>query len=105
MPEKAQTPGALLRDKLEKLGLPVYTVAKEMQISNALLYYIMNEKGPISVAAALRFAKYFNTTPEYWLTAQMKYDLEQAQKTRNCKTSLKALTGRTKKRRWKGWQR
>jgi plasmid maintenance system antidote protein VapI len=38
----------------------------------------------------VRLAKYFTTKPEFWLLAQMEYDLEKAS---NNKTLAKALKG------------
>ena len=42
---------------------------------------IVNGKAGISPTMALKLAKAFNTTPEFWLNMQQKYDLAQARKT------------------------
>ncbi|HCW77320.1 MAG TPA: addiction module antidote protein, HigA family, partial [Candidatus Marinimicrobia bacterium] len=39
----------------------------------------------VSTMMALRLAKAFNTTPEYWLDMQQQHDLWQAKKTANLK--------------------
>ena len=38
--------------------------------------------GPITVDTALRLARYFHTTPQFWLNLQTRYDLEMAEETR-----------------------
>jgi addiction module HigA family antidote len=91
MPKTTQTPGTMLKAMLDKQELPLYLVAKEIYISSALLYHIINDKGPISLAVAFRLAKYFNTTVEYWLAAQMKYDIEQAAKDKDLQKVLKGI--------------
>jgi addiction module HigA family antidote len=37
---------------------------------------IVNGKRGITVDTAMRLARYFGTSPQYWLNLQMAYDLE-----------------------------
>ena len=39
---------------------------------------LINGKRAVSVDMALRLAKFFDTTPEFWLNAQNAYDLSKA---------------------------
>ena len=51
-------PGELLRDELQEIGV--------------------NGKRAITVDTAMRLARYFGTSPQYWLNLQNAYDLEVA---------------------------
>ncbi|MGB2668715.1 MAG: HigA family addiction module antitoxin [Candidatus Acidiferrum sp.] len=39
------------------------------------IYQIVRQKRPISSEMALRFARFFKTTPEFWANLQASYDL------------------------------
>jgi addiction module HigA family antidote len=41
---------------------------------------IVHGKRSITANSALRIAKYFGTSPEFWLNLQTSYDLEEAAK-------------------------
>jgi len=41
---------------------------------------IVHGKRSITANSALRIAKYFGTSPEFWLNLQTSYDLEEASK-------------------------
>ena len=41
---------------------------------------IVNGERSVSADTALRLARYFQTTPEFWLNLQMHYDLETAKR-------------------------
>ena len=73
---KPTHPGEILReDVLPALGVPKKEVAEALGISRAMLYAILDESAPISPAMALRFARYFGNSPEFWLNMQRDYDL------------------------------
>jgi addiction module HigA family antidote len=78
MQKNKQTPGTVLKGLLAKHGLNCNRLAKAINMSNAMVRLLVLDKSPVSVAAAFRLAKFFKTTPEYWLSLQMKYDLAKA---------------------------
>ena len=41
---------------------------------------IVNAKRAITVNTAMRLARYFGTSPQYWLNLQSAYDLEVAER-------------------------
>jgi addiction module HigA family antidote len=55
-------------------------VAEGLEISRKTLSAIINQKQGISSEMALKLAKAFNTTPDFWLRAQKNYDLALARK-------------------------
>jgi antitoxin HigA-1 len=47
--------------------------------SNRLEAFLINETRTLTADTALRLARYFGTTPEFWLNLQMAYELRRAQ--------------------------
>lgn len=75
-------PGRILKqDCLESLNLSITEAALKLGISRQSLSEIVNCKTSITPSMALKLAKAFSTTPEFWLNMQLKYDLAQARKT------------------------
>ena len=69
-------PGEVLReDVLPALAMPKAQVARRLGISRQTLYDILDEKQPVTAAMALRLAKFFGNTPDFWLNLQRDYDL------------------------------
>lgn len=72
-------PGEVLReDFLKPLGLSQYALAKALAVPEVRISAIVNGKRAISPDTALRLARYFGTSAEFWLGMQMTYDLEKA---------------------------
>ncbi|MBP1851888.1 HigA family addiction module antitoxin [Rhizobium halophytocola] len=70
-------PGEILRELyLEPLSLTPYALAKTLRIPRTRLERIVAEKVGISADTALRLAKHFRTSPEFWLNLQAAYDLK-----------------------------
>ncbi|MBC7311776.1 MAG: HigA family addiction module antidote protein [Rhizobium sp.] len=70
-------PGEILRELyLEPLGMTAYALAKRLRVPRTRLERIVAEKIGISADTALRLAKFFKTSPEYWLNLQANYDLK-----------------------------
>lgn len=72
-------PGQVLRhDFLEPLGMSQYALAKALDVPQVRISQIVNCKRAVSPDTALRLARYFGTTAEFWLGMQATYDLELA---------------------------
>lgn len=67
--------GILKRNYLEPLGLSVSDVAKAVHSSRKTISKLVNEKGSITPAMALRLAISLDTSPELWMNLQQNYDL------------------------------
>lgn len=75
-------PGKILKQEcIEPLGLSITEAALKLAISRQTLSEIVNGKTCISPRMALKLSKAFNTTAEFWLNMQQKYDLAIARKT------------------------
>ena len=90
MPKTKLSPGSLLLEFIDKYGINCNRLSKEIKCSQTALRLISLDKSRITTSIAVRLAKYFNTKPEFWLVAQMEYDLAKAA---NNKTLIKALKG------------
>jgi addiction module HigA family antidote len=66
----------LLEEFLEPLGMSAYQLAKNIGVPPPRAYSIVRGKRAISADTALRLARYFGTSPEFWLNLQSHYDLE-----------------------------
>lgn len=73
-------PGEQLREEfMSPLNISAYRLAKDIGVPVSRIQAITAEKRSISGDTALRLARYFRTTPEFWLNLQRDYDLELAQ--------------------------
>lgn len=72
-------PGEVLRDDfLKPLGLSQYALAKAIDVPQIRVSEIINGKRAITPDTALRLARYFGTSAEFWMGMQATYDLEMA---------------------------
>ena len=70
-------PGEVIRlDYLEPLGMSQYALAKALGITQARLGEIVRGKRAVTPDTALRLARYFGTSAEFWSAMQTHYDLE-----------------------------
>jgi addiction module HigA family antidote len=76
-------PGETLReDLLQPLGLSANRLAMELQVPVTRVNDIVRGKRSITADTALRLARYFGTTPQFWMNLQANYELELAQDAR-----------------------
>lgn len=73
-------PGEILReDYLAELGMSVNALAKSLHVPAPRVNNIVRERRGVSADTALRLARYFDTTPVFWLNLQTAYDLRLAE--------------------------
>lgn len=71
-------PGEILKEEfLEPLEITAYRLAKETFIPQTRISEILKGKRRITADTALRFSKFFGTSPKFWLGLQDDYDLEE----------------------------
>ncbi|TIQ83300.1 MAG: addiction module antidote protein, HigA family [Mesorhizobium sp.] len=69
-------PGEILREEfLVPLRLKPYTLAKKLHVPRTRLERLASETTPVTPDTALRLAKFFGTTPQFWMNMQSSYDL------------------------------
>lgn len=75
-------PGEYLREEfLAPLGLSAGKVAKGCGVPRTRIERIAREELGISGDTAVRLAKFFGTTPEFWMNLQGRYEVLTAQRT------------------------
>ena len=74
-------PGRFLRDEfLEPLDLSVHALAKALGVPRPRLNEVVRGRRSLGTDAALRLARYFGTSPEFWISLQARYDLDVAER-------------------------
>ena len=74
-------PGEILKEEyLLPLGITQATLAKDLEIPYQRINEILNKKRGITPSTALRLARYFNTTPDFWMNLQLRLDIYHAMK-------------------------
>jgi addiction module HigA family antidote len=61
-----------------EIGVSLNELARALRVPMNRISAIANGKRAITVDTAMRLARYFGTSPQYWLNLQMAYDLEVA---------------------------
>jgi addiction module HigA family antidote len=70
-------PGEVLSEEfLKPLGLSQNRLALDIGVPPRRINEIVVEKRRITADTALRLARYFNTSPQFWLGLQADYDLD-----------------------------
>jgi len=69
-------PGELLReDFIVPMGLTAHALALALRVPVTRISEIVRERRGITADTALRLARYFGTTPDFWMKMQISYDL------------------------------
>jgi len=71
-------PGEILADELESISMTAKQLADLLEVPPNRLYQILAGKRSLTADTALRLARYFGTTPAFWLNLQTAYDLDLA---------------------------
>ena len=70
-------PGIIIKEEfIEALGLTPYAVAKETGISQTALGEILKGKRGVSAVNALKLAKFFGVSENFFSNIQARYDLD-----------------------------
>lgn len=73
-------PGEVLREEfLIPMGISQYRLAKEIAVPEARISAICNGKRAITADTAVRLARFFGTSPGFWLGLQADYDTEEVE--------------------------
>lgn len=73
-------PGEVLFEEfLKPLGISQNRLGADLGVSPRRINEIIHAKRSITADTALRLARYFGNSPEFWLGLQMDYDLDVAE--------------------------
>jgi addiction module HigA family antidote len=70
-------PGEILREEyLTPLELSAGALAKRLNVPRTRIERLVTEQTAVTPDTALRLAKFFGTSPEFWMNMQAGYDLK-----------------------------
>ncbi|TIQ36846.1 MAG: addiction module antidote protein, HigA family [Mesorhizobium sp.] len=70
-------PGEFLREEyLVPLGMSAGALARKLNLPRTRIERIVKEEVGLTPDTTLRLARFFNTTPEFWMNFQKAYELE-----------------------------
>jgi len=72
----------LLEEFLKPLKISQNRLGRDLGVPAQRINEIIRGRRTVTVDTALRLAKYFGTTPQFWLNLQAHYDLEMAVESR-----------------------
>lgn len=74
-------PGEILReDYLVPLGMSAHALAMALHVPAPRINDIVRERRGVSPDTALRLARFFDTSAQFWLNLQSAYDLKQVER-------------------------
>ncbi len=75
-------PGEILREEfLLPMGISAHALAMALQVPSPRINDVVRERRAVTVDTALRLAKYFGTSAEFWMGLQTDFDMATARAT------------------------
>ena len=68
-------PGRILKRELEARLLSANRLALALRVPSGRMTMILNGKRAITPETALRLARYFGNSPQFWMNLQTSYDV------------------------------
>lgn len=78
---RAIHPGEQLKVELDEMGMSGAAFAAAIHVPANRITDILRQKRGITADTALRLARYFGTTADYWMHLQKAYELRLAEQT------------------------
>jgi hypothetical protein len=73
-------PGEILREEyLGPLGMTANALSMALRVPAPRINDVVRERRGVTTDTALRLARFFNTTPQFWLNLQTSFDLKQTE--------------------------
>jgi len=89
---QTQTPATVLKSLMDEYQLNPFSLSKAVHLSHSAVRLLVIGKSNVTVSTALRLAKFFDQTPDFWLDLQREADLDEASKDNKLQDILKAVT-------------
>lgn len=74
-------PGRILKRELQARSLSANKLALALRVPSGRVTSILNRKRAITPETALRLARYFGNSPQFWMNLQTSYELQVAEQT------------------------
>ncbi len=68
----------LMKEFLQPMGITQYRLAKDISVPPRRINEIVRGQRAITADTALRLARFFDTSPQFWLGLQKDYELDVA---------------------------
>ena len=72
-------PGKLIKEEIDTRGLSASKLAAALAVPANRISEIIRGRRNVTAETALRLARYFDNSPEFWLNLQIKHDLGKAE--------------------------
>ena len=92
MPKSAQTPASVLLALMDEYQLNPLSLSKEINLNYASVRQIVTGKSKVTIPTALRLAKYFGQTPDYWLDLQRDVEIKEAENDKELMAIVKGIS-------------
>ena len=79
---------------LEPLDMSANALARALSVPPNRITGLINETRNVTAETALLLAKFFGSTPEFWLNLQRSFDLRRAERDKALARKLKSITPR-----------
>ena len=73
-------PGEILQDEINAIGLSANAFANKLSVPTNRITAILHGQRSVTPETAIRLARFFRTTPEFWLNLQRDFDLKSTKK-------------------------
>jgi len=65
---------------MSEFGVSMNRAGTRLRVPVTRISEIVNQRRPVASDTALRLARYFGTTPEFWMNLQTSYDMDPPKK-------------------------
>ena len=69
-------PGEILADELQELNLSANKMAMHLKVPANRITQVLKGQRAITADTARRLARFFGTTPQYWMNLQIIYEID-----------------------------
>ncbi len=84
-------PGEILAEELEALGMSANQLAAYLKVPANRISQILKGQRSVTADTARRLARFFGTTPQYWMHLQMLYEIDQDRQEHDKETEINAI--------------
>ncbi len=75
-------PGEILLEDLQDMDISMNQLARDLRVPMNRISAIVNGRRSITADTALRLARYFDTSAQYWMNLQTAFELQQTHQLR-----------------------
>lgn len=86
-------PGRVLKRELKARELSANKLALALRVPSGRITDILNERRGISADTALRLARYFGASAQFWMNLQTRYDLAKTEQDHGALIDAEVISG------------